>query len=236
MSIGRALSPISASLTALLIVGCSGGHSERISSENMTNPASGLTAAEEADYIQESAESYGSHPDVIDPPESVEVRRWVRPEEVDRVRRECIEEAGFPANPDGSFSYPGQKNSFWRTWYVCQVSYPIIPKYDQEWDRAQIEAQYEWTTKFLIPCLEDHGTIVDHIPSRDVFIATWETSPFYPWKYVPPISGAEALELEYLCLQIAPSDVLWESQPVTPYTGQPYGRPSVSLTPSGKHP
>lgn len=208
----RRLAGLSLATAAILATGCSADLTpDSEQSSGPTRTESGLTVAEESRYLREMGEGLRVSFPISDTPESVEVRRWIKPEEADRVSRECINDNGFPMNPDGSFSMGEQSEAYWRTWYECTMAYPVIPKYTAPWGSQQVEAQYDWTTEYLIPCLESHGVMVRDVPTREVFAATWEVDPYYPWTYVSgTLSGAEELELEYACPQIAPADVLWE--------------------------
>lgn len=174
-----------------------------------------MSPEEERAYLKEIGDGLlASFSMIQDAPEHVPVRRWIRSEEADRVNRECLIEAGFPMNSDGSFSTGGQWESYWRAWYVCQMAYPVIPRYAGSWGPEQIEAQYAYTLDYLIPCLENYGITSGEPPTKETFIATWDTNPYTPWNSVPNLSGPTALELEDTCPQHAPSGVLWDGEPV----------------------
>ncbi|MEL1619826.1 hypothetical protein, partial [Acinetobacter baumannii] len=53
--------------------------------------------------------------------------------------------------------------------------------------------QYEWTTEFVVPCLEEAGHPITNIPSESVFLERWTSErPFFPFEQVQIPGGGSA--------------------------------------------
>lgn len=176
--------------------------------------------SEESDaaYLKDMSDAMSSYFGVADPPD-VSVVRWVLPEEADDARRPCLEEAGFPSQPDGSYYTPEDQRDAWNlAQYTCWMSYPVLQKYGGVWEAPQVEIQYEWTVTFLVPCLEAEGFPIHNIPSKAKFIDSWSSAAFYPYSQVVGLAtGTELRRLEKVCPQIAPSPVLWDGVSIDDY-------------------
>lgn len=156
--------------------------------------------------IEQMASFYG-----VDAVEREDVVRWVLLEEQDSTRNACMTDLGYTVSDTGGIdAVAEQHDSVQRDFFRCFSMYPPHPSYTRQWDRDQVEAQFEWTVEALIPCLEGHGYSITEVPSRATFVQNWFSDPFYPMSQVP----LDAIQpLEAVCLQQAPSAVLWEGVP-----------------------
>lgn len=193
-------SGVAVATMTLLFASCSGSSPTKADDPLVSQ----LSATDRALYeegLRTIAEFWG----VDDPPE-YPVVRWLSPEEVDAVLVPCVAELGF--SHDGvSYHFGDQKEAFGEAMYECRAKYPILPRYTAPWGDEQLDAQYEWTVRALIPCLGEHGYTIVDAPSRTVFIDTWGSAPFYPFAQLPQDADPA---LEQQCPQIAPGAVLYD--------------------------
>ncbi|MFF2276808.1 hypothetical protein [Agromyces sp. NPDC058126] len=169
----------------------------------------GLSASERerhVQYLAQMAEFYA-----IEAPPIVEVERWVLPEEVTASVDSCLLDLGFRRLPDTTWEVPEEQwAAFQRESYVCTARYPPMPKYTGEWTERQISIQFDWTVDEVIPCLEARGFNIRDVPSRQVFLDSYLSDPFYPFSQVPiSLTNEERYGLETECPQIAPSPMLF---------------------------
>ncbi|HEU5224057.1 MAG TPA: hypothetical protein VFU07_10330 [Candidatus Lumbricidophila sp.] len=166
-------------------------------------------AAYYADYVSNAAEYLH-----VDNPPTVKIVKWIKPEEGQTYLDPCVRDQGFTQMPDGSWYIPeGQKSAFALATFKCWAAYPTIPKYAAQWTDKQRGIQYDWTVDSVIPCLEKHGYSTVGVPSRQTFIDTYSTDPFYPFGQVSlELSNEERNQLERECPQIAPSDALFPDE------------------------
>lgn len=147
--------------------------------------------------------------EIVDPP-VVEVERWLLPEEREATIQECLEGRGVTFSEDGSWHVPAEeRKAFDLDRYTCFAQFPTDPRYDKPWTEYQVAVQYDWTVNHVIPCLQERGHDITGFPSRQEFLDTWESVPFYPFSQVPITTNAAWNEMERSCRQIAPSHLLY---------------------------
>ncbi len=146
---------------------------------------------------------------VVSPP-VYRVIRFINPEERETVQISCLTAAGYSADEQGGIAVPpGQKQAFNDATYKCLAQYPVWPRYEKPWGRAQTEAQYEWDVRAYIPCLQKLGYTITDKPSKTVFVDTWNSTPFYPFAQVDP--GVNEFDIAAKCgPQQAPGAVLYD--------------------------
>lgn len=190
---------------------CSNAGTSSTATETAPGTRNDLTAQELSDF-EAGKSALAEYLGVTDPPD-IEVVRWVLPEEFSDIEAECLDKHGFPRQADGSYTVPeDQRATFGLAQFECYAAYPVHPRYTREWTEEQIGRQYDWTVQSVIPCLEDQGLIVgEPPPTRSTFIDQWATSPYFPFAFLnsETLTDEEWNELELLCPQQAPSDVLW---------------------------
>lgn len=185
------------------------------------NPAEALDT--DQSYLQETAATWAEYYHIADPPLVTPVR-YIGTEEADQVHRDCLLDAGYPANSFGMIDFPeDQKQQFDLAEFTCKMQYPLPERYTQVWSDAEISTQYAWTVQYVIPCLEREGHRVSTPPSETVFLETWRSDAFYPFKDVKiDLPGAqfnqEMTRLENLCPQIAPGSVLFDGMSISDWT------------------
>lgn len=173
-------------------------------------------APSEANYLATVAEDWADYYGITDPP-NVGVTRYVLPEEQQQAQDDCLSSMGFQVDGPGMLYYPAeQEDAATVAQYTCRMQYPVMQHYaQQQWGPDQTYIQYDWTVEYVIPCLEGWGHRISDVPSRDVFVAGWDTEPFFPFAQVQLEASAddfnaEWARLEATCSQIAPSPVLWD--------------------------
>lgn len=189
---------VTVALLGAALTGCS-------SEAGSDNARSARDAAFYADYVSKAAEYLH-----VDNPPAVKIVKWIKPEDLQSYVDPCVRDQGFTQMADGSWYTPEeQKSAFALARFKCWAAYPTMPKYAAEWTDKERGIQYDWTVDRVIPCLEKHGYSIVDVPSRQTFIDTFSSDPFYPFSQVSEeISNEKRNELERECPQIAPSDVL----------------------------
>jgi len=173
----------------------------------------------EEDYLNQVASDWAAALGVEDPPE-VRMVRYIFAEERDATLRSCLEGEGYSLDNSGLYSVPpNQAEAFATAQYVCAVRYPVDQRYAQPWTSDQVRIQYAWTNRFVVPCLEAQGYSIGDPPSEGTFVDTWSSDPWYPFAQVRLNVSAERFNVEWAkleatCLQIAPSQVLWDSMTI----------------------
>jgi hypothetical protein len=215
-------------LAAVLLAGCGGSesHHEDDSRPLVSKP-----------YLKNMSRSLGEFYKIDHPPR-VKVVRAVLPEEVDDVVQSCVAEQGFALTADGVVNIPqGQDDAYNLAGYTCRMRYPVIERYAQPLKTKQIGIQYDWTVKFLIPCLERQGHAISDVPTKARFIDTWNSDPFYPLAQVEldQTNAAEynqaMSELEKSCPQMAPAAVTWDGLSVAAWM-KSHGQSGVANEPA----
>ncbi len=182
------------------------------------SPEAGNTSqASSGDYLEQMSREYAVYYglDSADVPD-VDVIRYVMPEERQAHQDSCLKEAGYQVDGPGQLFFPPEQEAAAALdQYVCRMKYPPIERYSQPWGDRQVGIQYDWMVEFVIPCLEGEGHPITGIPSRDVFIDSYETDAFYPFSQIQVDQSGEDFNVEWerlesTCTQIAPSEVLWD--------------------------
>lgn len=165
-----------------------------------------------------------TQPTEADPtsPEStltVEIIRYIHPDEFPVVVGACIQEAGWPVEitPDGGISFlpvpEDQEQAKQAAVNVCRSRYPIEPKYLEPLDTQQLELLYDWYLAESIPCLEHQGYSGFDPPPLDVFLESDDADRWFPYSVV--LAGASLpmddwYRLNEECPQGPPTDVLFD--------------------------
>lgn len=187
---------------SLLVAGCSSAQAP----EPTGAPGGSLSVEEQTADLARSL-------NITDPPD-VEPVRVVAPEDRGPLVEACLAEEGYSSASEQGIPTE-QIAAYDLASFVCLASYPVDPRFTGTWGERQTTIQYDWTVEEVIPCLAAAGYTTTGLPSREVFLATWSTDPFYPFAQVPPGSlSNEALEdLNRRCPQTAPSELLWGAAP-----------------------
>lgn len=190
----------SLAIACLPLAGCAGG--QRASTHM---PAAEKTSS----YLDQMSRDVAAVLGVENPP-PVAVVRWVLPEEVQALVSQCLTEQGFTVHPDGSREAPmDQQQALRLADYECTMQYPAKPVYAGPLVGSQIEIQYEWTVRALIPCLASFGVEILDVPSRAKFVADWSSNPFRPYsQLVDGVTPETYADIEKSCPQNAPSRVV----------------------------
>ena len=171
-SASRCLSlAVPAALVAVLVTGCSAA------------PTPGPRNLEEGlegwDLVLEH------YPDAVRP--EAALVRSVSMDERGSVMAQCLSEEGFPgATPGALGSYriadvpSEQDEAFMIANYVCNVRYPLDPKYDVQLTDSQLSVLYTYFSDSLAPCLEGLGFDVPPRPSEQSFIDSYEETGGWP--------------------------------------------------------
>lgn len=100
----------------------------------------------------------------------------------------CMIDAGWPVTttPDGGIEFPDrpedQNPVLEADWELCREKFPVDPKYRQPLTVDQLTFLYNWFVNESIPCLEGEGYTDFDPPSLDVFIDTYDTEGWSPYR------------------------------------------------------
>lgn len=146
-------------------------------------------------------------PDAVRP--SVDVERYVSPDEWPEVWAECMSDQGFDAtasNTGGvSGNVPaGQEEPAAIARYTCDVRFPTDPKYTAPLNDGQLDLLYTYFTDTLTPCLEKEGYQIQSAPSLARFKETYySTSSWTPYKDVIDALGDRPFDdVDAICPQL----------------------------------
>jgi len=94
--------------------------------------------------------------------------------------------------------------------YTCAVQYPILSDQRGTLTEAQKALAYEYLTVDLVDCLERAGFEISDIPSRESFIAAYDSGAWNPYMQIQStISAAEWNTLAGECVPNTPPEVLY---------------------------
>ncbi|WP_157519089.1 hypothetical protein [Modestobacter sp. Leaf380] len=175
------------------------------------SPAQHDSADDDSVSIEQQQQELAAGFGISDPP-PVEVIRLVTPEDRQQLVADCLLEQGFDTAEIIDSGLPSDQVAAYNlAEYVCAASYPINPDFMGAYTDRQISIQYDWTVDSVIPCLRAEGYTISDPPSREVFIETYTTDPFYPFAelFDLQLSNAEWNALEVRCPQIAPTNLLF---------------------------
>ena len=177
------------------------------------------TAAElRAKALSDAAEVFG----VTDPPE-VAVIRETSPFDYDQSLIDCLREDGYDAKLDASGGIgvdglgtgtgplpEGVYHQYVLTMYVCMAQYPLDEVYLAPLTLEQKNAQADYFLEELPECLEGFGITFATPPSREVFLADFDSrGPWSPYS-TAQISSAQWAEVTVACPQAIPPERIWE--------------------------
>ncbi len=168
-----------------------------------------------AQALHETAEMFG----ITDPPQ-VAVIRETSPFDYIQVRAECLRAAGYDAEEDqGGISVKANVDNptdeYWRQFelasYVCEAQYPLAEIYYEPPTEEQRQAYADYFLDELPTCLEGYGAQFETPPSREVYLARFDSDG--PWwsPYVTAlIPPGKTDEVMAACPQGIPPGRLWE--------------------------
>lgn len=146
---------------------------------------------------------------VTDPP-PVPVVQWVDPEQEATYVNPCVEAQGYEIkNGDWVGITTAQTTQFNLAIYVCNASYPPIPRYTGQYTVKNLSNAYRYMVGTEIPCLAKHGYRITDVPTEAVWTSTYYTSPFYPYSQIPALNNDKEAALNSACPQWPPSAILW---------------------------
>lgn len=150
------------------------------------------------------------------PPEVTPIRE-VWPEERDALILECMTSKGFPPDEPGvqGWAIPdAQMGAFNQASYECALSYPPRAETFEPLNDDQKNLIYDYVIDTQIPCLEAKGFVITEVPSRQVFVDTYLSNPFFPQSQVGrQVTGdldTELASIEMDCPQSPPSEQLYK--------------------------
>lgn len=207
--------PLAAATLLFLVVGCGGQTPDDADASDNSSTAASHSNAQDDPALQKWRADVAAQYGITDPPH-VEPVKTVLPEEATAYIDACMKDKGFASTGAGAYSYPvDQQEAFNLARYECTVAYPPDPAYLQPFTEVQMGRIYDFMIETEIPCLESEGYTVTGVPSKEVFIQTFSTDPFWPYEQVTEQllaqgKGEAALAaLEEKCPQTPPSDVLY---------------------------
>ncbi|MEP6478088.1 MAG: hypothetical protein ABJB03_01750 [Rhodoglobus sp.] len=125
------------------------------------------------------------YPDAARP--DVTLVRHVSLDERGAVIVDCLSEQGFPggtAGPLGTYQIQDipleQDEAFMIATYVCDMKYPLDPKYEQPLTDSQLIALYAYLRDSLAPCLIALGFDIPPRPSEQTFVDTYRETGGWP--------------------------------------------------------
>ncbi|MGA7096543.1 MAG: hypothetical protein WB245_03140 [Acidimicrobiia bacterium] len=145
--------------------------------------------------------------------------RFIHPDEWTLVRSQCMIDKGWPVTttPDGGISYThigeDQQPEMQADDELCGRMFPVDPKYRQPLTVEQLTFLYDWFVNESIPCLEAEGYTNFDPPSLDVFIDTYDTEGWSPYRDLntDQLGPGAWYALQEACPQGPPVDGLFGS-------------------------
>lgn len=146
--------------------------------------------------------------------------RFIHPDEWTVVRSQCITDHGWPVTttPDGGIEFPDiaedQQPEMQAAVELCEQMFPVDPRYRQPLTVEQLTFLYNWFLTESIPCLKEQGYSDFDPPSLGVFIDTYDTEGWSPYRdlntdQLPSMGSWYALQ--ETCPQGPPVDDLFGS-------------------------
>jgi hypothetical protein len=132
--------------------------------------------------------------------------RYVTLDDWPQANASCLTDQGFAAtvSPDGGVGThvaPGQEEASALATYVCDVEYPIDPKFNEPLVKSQLAYLYSYYVSELTPCLQKAGFSVPDAPSLQTFEDTYNSSnPWAPYAEVK-VSGDKMTRINKECPQ-----------------------------------
>lgn len=106
--------------------------------------------------------------------------RTVTLEEWPTTMAQCLTDQGFPSTVvDGGVSSTnivGQEEAKEVARYVCNVEYPLDPKFNRPLTAKQLDQLYDYYAGELTSCLEANGQEIAAPPSRQLFGEAFNTA------------------------------------------------------------
>lgn len=145
--------------------------------------------------------------------------RFIHPDEWTVVLAQCLTDHGWPVTttPDGGIKYPNvgnaQQSEMQADDELCGRMFPVDPKYRQPLTVEQLTFLYDWFVNESIPCLEAEGYTNFDPPSLDVFIDTYDTEGWSPYRDLntDQLGPGAWYALQEACPQGPPVDELFGS-------------------------
>ncbi len=156
------------------VVSCS---STSTSTSDTSATAASAASVSFSDWRKSIAEEYG----ISDPPAVTPIRTNVSPSDTPGLITACLASKGFTPEDGVPVS---QVSALKTAEYVCTVSYQPGLAEIQPLTTAQKNIYYTYMTTSEIPCLENLGYTIQGVPSRDVYVATFDTKLFTPFAQV----------------------------------------------------
>lgn len=222
MRIGKpatSVSTLAAIALAVLMSGCQQGTSDGATSAatpSQTQAEQPTLTAEDRDAIAEDLAEIASLNGITDPPD-IDIVRVVSQAEWPQTFADCMTAAGFPTKLYGQGTVTdipaGQEDASNLANYTCWAKYPVDPQQNMEnFTDEQKTIIYQYLTQTLVTCLEEQGHTVDDVPSEEVFMDQFTSTP--PWNpylqiYETVTSQAETEALTAACPPNTPPELIY---------------------------
>ncbi|MDY7527586.1 MULTISPECIES: hypothetical protein [unclassified Cryobacterium] len=158
-----------------------------------------------ASLAQSWTDIVSQFPDAKKPDPSVVRVRYVTLDDMPAVNAKCLTEQGFPSTVDAggvsTQTSAGQEEAIMLARYVCDIEYPLDPKFNKPFNKSQLDYLYDYDVNTLKPCLEKAGYSIPEPPSLQSFEDNYATSGAWtPYLGVTP-SGDGWAEINKTCPQ-----------------------------------
>jgi hypothetical protein len=107
--------------------------------------------------------------------------RYVAASEVVQVISDCASDAGFETTPneqgglDIAPAPKGQEEALNRALANCEAMFPLDPRMNMKLPRVRAQAQYEFLTQTVAPCIEGLGYSLTKAPSMQAWLDSYYT-------------------------------------------------------------
>ncbi len=168
-----------------------------------------------AKALQQSADTLG----ITDPPR-VAIVRETSPFDSLQTQVDCLRAAGYDAEESqgaihGAANVENPTEEYWQQFslavWVCEAQYPLAEIYYKPPTEEQKQAYADYYLDELPTCLEGYGVQFETPPSREVYLARFDSDG--PWwsPYVTAlIPPGKTDEVMAACPQGIPPGRLWE--------------------------